>query len=178
MDSGGLVDFFASAQRPRADQMMIIKASYTQGDVSYGTGGEFGTLGHHSGQQQSVYMPMTGGNLGEGGAEPIITFSSSPSLLSDQYTVELNGSEENGLFLKYGGLPTYINAKSVIDSFLFSATGIVTQMYTAVVTRQNIPNVILTNSQNTNILESIENEATVNASNFTISTSAASTSGY
>ena len=59
-------------------------------------------------------------------------------------------------------------------------SGIVTQMYTSVITRTNVPNVIRTNSENTNVLQGLEDEANVNASSFSISTSATSTStsGY
>ena len=179
--TSAFIDWLGESRAPKGNDMMIIKIAYTQNDVKYGDGGG-GILEDYDaidGATINIYAPLTGGNFGESGAEPEF-FLSSTNDSADMYAASLNGAEENGLFLKYGGLASYYTVSYILNNLLTGPNGIVTQMYTSVITRTNVPNVIRTNSENTNVLQSLEDEASVNASSFSISTSATSTStsGY
>jgi len=167
----GLEGHLGSARTPVPGQMMIVRLTYTQNDVSYFSHG-YSSI---DGSSISVYMPMTNAGVGESDSEPWINFVETTDVYDLGY-VSLNGSEEDGIFIKYGGMPSYYTVKNVIDNYLVGPSGIVTQMYTSILTRENIPNVIKTNLKQEINLDSMSDEASTRASNFTISTAGTTTS--
>ena len=165
--NGGIYfDYFEDTVKPPSGAVLIVRILYYQDDVSYGSN-EFSEL---TGRSIPIYMPVTSttSNL-----EPYVSVAAGGSV-RDTMSVNLSAQEKTALKSTYAN-PLNETSTQALNTYFQSFT---TEMYTTLISRDNVPNVIRTNQRKDNLLNALADETATNPSNIAISTTSTAVSTY